>query len=114
MARARDGEYEDVAAVVDAVAAAFGRPVDVYGHSHGAIVAFGAATLTPNLGNLLLYEGWPVPDRSAYLLPPAVSTLPRMTSVRSLRRCPTVGGWWWQGSSTSPASSTSTRLRRTC
>ena len=33
-------EYEDVAAVVDAVAAS-GQPVDVYGHSHGGIVAFG-------------------------------------------------------------------------
>src|SRR5687768_5829287 len=29
-------EYEDVAAVIDAVVAAFGQPVDVYGHSHGA------------------------------------------------------------------------------
>ena len=33
-------EYEDVAAVVDAVAPA-GTRVDVYGHSHGGIVAFG-------------------------------------------------------------------------
>ena len=41
-------EYDDVAAVVDAVAAASGQQVDVYGHSHGGIVAFGAATLTPN------------------------------------------------------------------
>ena len=32
-------EYEDVAAVVDAVAAASGERVDVYGHSHGGIVA---------------------------------------------------------------------------
>ena len=39
-------EYEDVAAVVDAVAEASGAPVDLYGHSHGGIVAFGAATLT--------------------------------------------------------------------
>ena len=57
-------EYQDVAAVVDAVAAASGEVVDVYGHSHGGIVAFGAATLTANIRKLVLYEGWPVPDPS--------------------------------------------------
>jgi pimeloyl-ACP methyl ester carboxylesterase len=61
-------EYEDVAAVVDA-AAASGKHVDVYGHSHGGIVAFGAATLTANIRKLVLYEGWPVPDPSIYALP---------------------------------------------
>ena len=45
-------EYEDVAALVDAVAAASGELVDVYGHSHGGIVAFGAATLTTNVRKL--------------------------------------------------------------
>ena len=62
-------EYEDVAAVVDAIAAASGQRVDVYGHSHGGIVAFGAATLTANIRKLVLYEGWPVPDPSIYALP---------------------------------------------
>ena len=62
-------EYEDVAAVVDAVALASGEHVDVYGHSHGGIVAFGAATLTTKVRNLILYEGWPVPDPSIYALP---------------------------------------------
>ncbi len=62
-------EYEDVAAVVDAVAAASGERVDLYGHSHGGIVAFGAATLTVNICKLVLYEGWPVPDPSIYALP---------------------------------------------
>jgi pimeloyl-ACP methyl ester carboxylesterase len=65
-------EYEDVAAVVDAVAAASGAPVDLYGHSHGGIVAFGAATLTSNLGRLVLYEGWPVPNPEVYALPPGL------------------------------------------
>lgn len=65
-------EYEDVAAVVDAVAAASGAPVDLYGHSHGGIVAFGAATLTPNIGRLVLYEGWPVPNPGVYALPPGL------------------------------------------
>ncbi len=62
-------EYEDVAAVVDAAAAASGTPVDLYGHSHGGIVAFGAAMLTSNIGKLVLYEGWPVPNPDVYALP---------------------------------------------
>ena len=65
-------EYEDVAAVVDADAGATGSRVNVYGHSHGGIVAFGAATLTANLRKLVLYEGWPVPDPSVYALPPGL------------------------------------------
>jgi pimeloyl-ACP methyl ester carboxylesterase len=48
-------EYEEVAAVV----AASGEQVDVYGHSHGGIMAFGAATLTGNIRRFVLYEGWP-------------------------------------------------------
>jgi len=67
-------EYEDVAAVVDAIAAERGEPVAVYGHSHGGIVAFGAATLTPNIRKLVLYEGWPVPDPAIYALPAVVMT----------------------------------------
>jgi pimeloyl-ACP methyl ester carboxylesterase len=55
--------------VVDAVAATSGERVDLYGHSHGGIVAFGAATLTANIRKLVLYEGWPVPDPSIYALP---------------------------------------------
>ena len=62
-------EYEDVAAVVDEIAATTGETVDVYGHSHGGIVAFGAATLTAHIRKLVLYEGWPVPDPSIYALP---------------------------------------------
>ncbi len=66
---ALEREYEDVAAVIDAVAADFKGPVHVYGHSHGGIVAFGAATLTANIHRLILYEGWPVPDPEVYALP---------------------------------------------
>ena len=65
-------EYEDVTAVVDAVAAASGARVDLYGHSHGGIVAFGAATLTSKVRKLVLYEGWPVPDPDVYALPPGL------------------------------------------
>jgi pimeloyl-ACP methyl ester carboxylesterase len=66
---ALEREFEDVAAVVDAVAAEHGALVAVYGHSHGGIVAFGAATLTPSIGRLVLYEGWPVPDPAVFALP---------------------------------------------
>ena len=51
---ALEREYEDVAAVVDAVAQASGSAVDVYGHSHGGICAFGGATLTSNIRKLVL------------------------------------------------------------
>jgi pimeloyl-ACP methyl ester carboxylesterase len=52
-------EFEDVAATVDAIAAASGAKVDVYGHSYGGECAFGAALLTSNIRSLVLYEGWP-------------------------------------------------------
>jgi pimeloyl-ACP methyl ester carboxylesterase len=66
---ALEREFEDVAAVVDAVAGEQGAPVAVYGHSHGGIVAFGAASLTPSVRRLVLYEGWPVPDPEVFALP---------------------------------------------
>jgi pimeloyl-ACP methyl ester carboxylesterase len=66
---ALEREFEDVAAVVDAMADESGAPVNVYGHSHGGIVAFGAAVLTSNLRRLVLYEGWHVPNPEVYALP---------------------------------------------
>ena len=62
-------EYEDVAAVVDAIATEHGRRVDVYGHSMGGHVAFGAAALTTNLRRLVLYEAWPLTDPSEIVDP---------------------------------------------
>lgn len=66
---ALEREFEDVAAVVDVAATSSGGPVSVYGHSHGGIVAFGAATMTSNIHRLVLYEGWPVPDPEVFALP---------------------------------------------
>ncbi len=63
-------EFEDVAAVVDAVAGASGCTVDVYGHSFGGVCAFGGATLTSNVRRLILYEGWPPADPNALAFPP--------------------------------------------
>jgi pimeloyl-ACP methyl ester carboxylesterase len=49
-------EAADVAAVVDAVAAATGRPVDLFGHSYGATCALEAALRTDHVRRLLIYE----------------------------------------------------------
>jgi pimeloyl-ACP methyl ester carboxylesterase len=49
-------EFEDVAAVVDAVAARTGQAVSVWGHSYGADCAMGAAARTGNVARLVLYE----------------------------------------------------------
>lgn len=69
---ALEREYEDVAAVVDAIAEASGEPVDVYGHSYGGEVAFGAALLTTNIRRLVLYEGWPPVHPEKFDFPPEV------------------------------------------
>jgi pimeloyl-ACP methyl ester carboxylesterase len=65
-------EFEDVAAVVDAVAEATGSAVDVLGHSFGGLCAFGGAALTANIRRLVLYEGWPSPHPEQLALPPGV------------------------------------------
>lgn len=65
-------EFEDVAAIVDTVAEASGSGVDVYGHSYGGFVAFGAAALTRNIRKLALYEGWPVPNPEVFAIPATV------------------------------------------
>jgi pimeloyl-ACP methyl ester carboxylesterase len=51
-----DREFEDVAAVVDAVATSAGGPVALWGFSYGADCAMGGAALTNNVGHLILYE----------------------------------------------------------
>jgi pimeloyl-ACP methyl ester carboxylesterase len=49
-------EFEDVAAVVEAVAGHAGEPVALFGHSYGAGCAMGAAALTGAVPRLVLYE----------------------------------------------------------
>lgn len=49
-------KFEDVGAVVDAVADRVGGPVALWGHSYGAGLALGGAALTPNVNHLVLYE----------------------------------------------------------
>ena len=67
-----DREYEDVAAVVDAIAESSGSTVSVYGHSFGGLCAFGAAPLTSRICKLAVYEGWPTSDPAVLGLPPDV------------------------------------------
>jgi pimeloyl-ACP methyl ester carboxylesterase len=57
-------EYEDVAAVIDAISQDTGSPIAVYGHSGGGFCSFKAVGtgLTENIDRLILYEGWPLMD----------------------------------------------------
>jgi pimeloyl-ACP methyl ester carboxylesterase len=52
-------EFDDLAAVIDAVAGESGSPVDVVGHSYGGRIGLGAALRTANLRRLVCYEGAP-------------------------------------------------------
>jgi pimeloyl-ACP methyl ester carboxylesterase len=45
-------EFADIAAIVDSLA----QPADLFGHSYGATVALGAASLARNLRRLILYQ----------------------------------------------------------
>jgi pimeloyl-ACP methyl ester carboxylesterase len=62
-------EFEDVAAVIDAVAKASDSLVDVYAHSAGGIYTAGAAPLTSNIRRLAIYEGWDWTHPEAYVPP---------------------------------------------
>ena len=55
-------EFEDVAAVADAVAGEAGGSVDVLGHSFGGRCALGASLLTPAISRIVSYEGAPPRD----------------------------------------------------
>ncbi len=68
-------EFDDVAAVVDAVHDRTGRTVAVWGHSYGADCAMGGAARTSNVGRLILYEpglGFAYPARSIEAVEAAV------------------------------------------
>ena len=59
-------EYEDVAAVAEAIAAETGGPIDVLGHSYGGRTALGAALLSDAIRRVVAYEGAPLPPGSSY------------------------------------------------
>ena len=57
-------EYEDVAGVVDSL----GEPVNLLGHSYGALCALEAALLAKNIRKLVLYDsGIEVASQEIYL-----------------------------------------------
>ena len=57
-------EYEDVVAVVEALALDAGGGVDVLGHSYGGRIGLGAALRTSLIRRLVVYEGAPVHVRN--------------------------------------------------
>ena len=59
-------EFEDVAAVADALAADATAPLAVIGHSYGGRCALGAALLTTSIANVVSYEGAPTPPGVSY------------------------------------------------
>jgi pimeloyl-ACP methyl ester carboxylesterase len=72
-AYAIEREFEDVAAVAEAAAAASGASVDVFGHSYGGRCALGASLLTDAIRCVVSYEGAPTPPGSSYH-PPGIET----------------------------------------
>jgi pimeloyl-ACP methyl ester carboxylesterase len=60
-------EYEDVAAVAEALASRTARPaVDVAGHSYGGRAALGGSLVTETIRRVVVYEGAPVPPGLSY------------------------------------------------
>jgi pimeloyl-ACP methyl ester carboxylesterase len=70
---ALEREFEDIVAVVDGI----GGPVDLLGHSHGAICALEAAASAKNLRRLVLYEP-PIPAGAPSTPPGALEKLQAM------------------------------------
>lgn len=60
-------EFEDVAALVEAI----GEPVNLFGHSYGAICSLEAALLTSRIRRLVLYEP-PIPVEGVPIYPEGV------------------------------------------
>lgn len=78
-AYAIEREFEDVAAVAEAIAAeqppASPAAADVVGHSYGGRCALGASLLTPAIRRLVVYEGAPVPPGMTYRPPGLVDAV---------------------------------------
>ena len=72
-------EYEDVAAVAEALAADCGVPaVDVFGHSYGGRCALGAALETDAIRRVVSYEGAPAAPGTRYGDPDLAAELARL------------------------------------
>ena len=68
-AYAIESEYDDVATVIETIAFATGKPVDVLGHSYGGRVALGAAPRTTQLRRLVTYESAPAAPGTTFERP---------------------------------------------
>jgi pimeloyl-ACP methyl ester carboxylesterase len=69
-------EYDDIAAVADAIARDADVPaVDVAGHSYGGRCALGASLRTSSLRRIVVYEGAPVPPGASYQQPGLVEAV---------------------------------------
>ena len=73
-------EFDDLVAVVDAIAAETGGPVDVVGHSYGGRIALGAALRTASVRRILCYEGAPPAPGHGYQ-PEDAGTLERLEAL---------------------------------
>lgn len=80
-----DREFEDVAAVVEAVDAQRGGiGVDAFGHSYGGRCVLGAALLTDRLRRVVSYEGAPSPPGERYGDPGLADELAALTAAGRL------------------------------
>ncbi len=77
-------EYQDVAAIVDWLAAESGGPVDVVGHSFGGRTGLGAARLTDRLRRLVVYEGAPAPSGRSFHDPALLDRLDALEAAGDL------------------------------
>jgi pimeloyl-ACP methyl ester carboxylesterase len=68
-------EFEDLAAVADALQASLRNVVDIVGHSFGGRVALGAALRTSSIRRLVVYESAPPVADDAYQPPGLVERL---------------------------------------
>ena len=73
-------EFDDLAAVADALAEETGGPVDVVGHSLGGRIALGASLRTPAIRRVVAYESAPLPRASPRRWTPGLVARLRPTS----------------------------------
>jgi pimeloyl-ACP methyl ester carboxylesterase len=67
-----EAEYEDLAAVAEAVAREAGEPAGVVGHSYGGRIGLGAALRTASIGRVVVYEGAPSPSGTSGYRPSGI------------------------------------------
>ncbi len=76
MPYAIEREFEDIASVIDSIP----EPVNVLGHSYGAICSLEAALLTKNIARLILYEP-PIPTGTDIYPPGAADHIQKLVDI---------------------------------